>query len=147
MADTLRRHHSGLVRVETMQLVRCTILPPAISAFKAVHSQVEAVQIPTLYENFQELLLRKEVDFAVGPERLCDSDIEASHMMSARLNLVCASHHHLATSAQVRWSALAAERIFLIDKRAASWPARDAGYQASFERTLDVGHFSTALVL
>lgn len=147
MADTIRRHHTGLVRVATTQLVSCTILPPAITAFRAQNPQVEVVQMPTLYDNFQELLIRKEVDFAFGPERLCDADIEANPVMSARLNLVCARHHPLADVGEVSWSALVDERVFLIDKRGASWLARDAGYQAAFERTLDVGHFSTALAM
>ncbi|CAN5646387.1 LysR family transcriptional regulator [soil metagenome] len=146
-ADTVRRHQAGLVRVATTQLLSCTILPPAISAFKALFPEVAVVQVPTLYDNFQELLVRKEVDFAVGPERLCDADIEATHLMSAPLYLVCSERNPLALSAAVPWSALSAEQVFLIDKRGASWLARDAGYQRTFERTLDVGHFSTALAM
>lgn len=146
-ADTVRRHRTGLVRVATTQLLSCTILPPAISAFKALFPQVEVVQVPTLYDNFQDLLVRKEVDFAVGPERLCDADIDARELLTARLCLVCAQGHPLARADEVAWGALARERVFLIDKRGASWLAKDAGYQASFERTLDVGHFSTALAM
>lgn len=146
-ADTLRRHHTGLVKVATTQLLSCTLLPPAISAFKALHPQVEVVQVPTLYDNFQDLLIRKEVDFAVGPERLCDADIEATYLMSAALCLVCSTDHAWAKAPSIPWKALAGERVFLIDKRGASWLTRDAGYQVSFDRTLDVGHFSTALAM
>ena len=145
--EDIRLQRSGRVRIATTQLLSCTLMPPALTRFRAQWPQIEVVQVPALYDNFQGLLLRKEVDMGIGPQRLCDDDLQATPLFASTLYLVCSIHHRFASRQSVQWKELDGEKIFLVDKRGAGWLARDAGYQLQFEHTVDVGHFSTALAL
>ncbi len=145
--EDIRLKKTGRVRIATTQLLSCTIVPPALTQFRALWPDIEVVQVPALYDNFQDLLMRREVDIGIGPERLCDGEIGAVPLFASRLHLVCSTKHRFAQRKSLKWKDLQGENVFLVDKRGATWLARDADYQVLFERTVDVGHFTTALAL
>lgn len=145
--EDIRLKKSGRVRIATTQLLSCTVVPPMLTQFRSLWPDIEVVQVPALYDNFQDLLVRREVDIGIGPERLCDDEIGAVPLFASRLHLICSAQHRFAGRKSVKWTDLEGENVFLVDKRGATWLARDADYQVTFERTVDVGHFTTALAL
>lgn len=147
VVDSVQRQKTGLVRVVSTQLIGCTVLPPRITTFHRLHPDIEIVVVPALYDDFDDLIRRKEVDIGIGPERLCDEDTLAEPLFNSRLHLICSKRHRFAKLTEVQWKDLVQERVFLIDKRGSMVLERSADYQVSFARTLDVGHFSTALAL
>lgn len=145
--ENIRTRKAGQVRVAASQLLSCSILPPAVSRFQAAWPDIGVVHVPALYDHVQDMLLRKEVDIAIGPERLCEPDVSATPLFASRLHLVCSSRHPFASLKAVRWGQLKGEKVVLADRRAATLLARDSGYKVDFGEAQEVGHFSTALAL
>lgn len=145
--EDIRLKKSGRVRIATTQLLSCTVVPPMLTQFRALWPDIEVVQVPALYDNFQHLLMSREVDIGIGPERLCDDEIGSVPLFASRLHVVCSANHRFAQQKSLKWTDLQGENVFLVDKRGATWLARDADYQLMFERTAEVGHFTTALAL
>ncbi len=145
--DSIRDQKAGIVRLASTQLLACTILPPAITRFKAQWPDIEVVPVDAHFNRVQEMLLRGDADLGIGPERLCDPDIVATRLFDSRLYVACSVHHRFAQKASVRWADLKHEPVILADPSAAPLMARDARYQTLFDNTVEVGHFTTALAL
>jgi DNA-binding transcriptional LysR family regulator len=145
--DNIKTKKAGVVRVAASQLLSCSILPPAVSRFQAQWPDIGVVHVPALYDHVQEMAQRKEVDIAIGPERVCEPDVSARELFTSRLHLVCSVRHPFAALKAVRWSQLQQQKVLLADARAAPLLARDSGYKVDFGNAQEVGHFSTALAI
>lgn len=143
----IRQRRAGIVRVAATQLLSCTILPPTCTRFLERWPDIEVVQVDCHFDRLQELLMRGEADLGIGPERICDAEIVATHLFSSPLNVACSVHHPFASKRSVKWTDLKDEQVILVDKGAAPLMSRDAKYQLKFESRAEVGNFTTALAL
>lgn len=145
--EGIREKKAGIVRIAATQLLACTILPPAVTRFKALWPDIQVVPVDAHFNQVQELVLRGDADFGVGPERACDADIVATALFASRLNVACSARHAFARRRSVRWAELASQPVILADPSAAPTMARDAKHRVLFDNVVEVGHFTTALAL
>lgn len=142
-------NHQGMgqVRVAASQVLSGTLIPPINSQFQKLWPQIEVVPVDTLFHHLPELLLRGDAEIGIGPESPDHPELEAIPLCSAALMVVCSRVHRFAGLSCVRWAELRSEKVIAVDAASKRTWARDSDYQVLFEKTIGVGHFTTALAL
>ncbi|MBV8648240.1 LysR family transcriptional regulator [Paludibacterium sp.] len=108
-ASSLRALKTGSVSVAAPQLMAATFLPEVMAAYGARHPGVRVRLMDCVVENIMAPVFSGEVDFAIGPERKLNSDIQAEPLFALPFMAVCPAGHPLAAQDEVRWADLLAQ--------------------------------------
>ena len=100
----LKALRRGLVRVAAPQLLACTVLPPAMAAFRQAHPEVELRLVDCGVEEVLAKVRSGEVDFGVGPEREAGADLECALLFEVPFVAAFPAGHPLEQRTELRWS-------------------------------------------
>ena len=101
------RLKKGIVRIAAPQLLSCTLLPPAIAAYRARHPDIEVRLGDTAVESVIARVLSGEADFGIGPEREPAPPLDARLLFEMPFALVFPKGHELERQTRVTWQDLA----------------------------------------
>lgn len=101
------RLKKGMVRIAAPQLLSCTLMPPAIAAYRARHPDIEVRLGDTGVESVIARVLSGEADVGIGPEREPAPPLDAKLLFEMPFAVVFPKGHELEGSAQVRWKDVA----------------------------------------
>lgn len=101
------RLRKGIVRIAAPQLLACTLLPPAIAAYRAQHPAIEVRLSDTEVEQVIARVLSGEADFGIGPERSPAPPLDARLLFEMPFMVVTPPGHPLAQQQTVAWQELA----------------------------------------
>ena len=102
------RLKKGIVRIAAPQLMACTLLPPAIAAYRAQYPEIEVRLADTEVEGVITRVLSGEADFGIGPERSPAPPLLARELFEMPFALVFPQEHALAALERVTWQNAAA---------------------------------------
>jgi DNA-binding transcriptional LysR family regulator len=102
------RLKKGIVRIAAPQLMACTLLPPAIAAYRAQHPDIEVRLADTEVEGVITRVLSGEADFGIGPERTPAPPLLARELFTMPFALVFPQDNALAALERVTWQDAAA---------------------------------------
>lgn len=100
------RLRKGIVRMAAPQLLACTLLPPAIAAWRAIHPAIEVKLSDTEVEQVIARVLSGEADFGIGPERTPAPPLDARLLFEMPFMVVAPPGHPLAQRERVDWQDL-----------------------------------------
>ena len=101
------RLKKGIVRIAAPQLLSCTLLPPAIAAYRAQHPDIEVRLGDTAVESVIARVLSGEADVGIGPEREPAPPLDARLLFEMPFALVFPKGHELERQTRVTWQDLA----------------------------------------
>ncbi len=101
------RLKKGIVRIAAPQLLSCTLLPEAISAYRALHPDIEVHLKDTEVEGVISRVLSGEADLGIGPEREPAPPLDAQQLFEMPFTLVFPKGHELERQARVSWQDVA----------------------------------------
>lgn len=146
-ARSAGEQHRGKVRVASAPTTSAALMPGYISAAARRYPGITLM----MRDQSQQLVLDSvrggEVDFGLAVEPQQAEDLHAHKIMDDSFQLVCRADHPLARRARPLWTALAGERLVLLDYSSGSRPLIDqalAGRGVACEVVQEVGHLATA---
>lgn len=101
------RLKKGMVRIAAPQLLSCTLMPPAIAAYRARYPDIEVRLGDTGVESVVNRVLSGEADFGVGPERVPAPPLDARLLFEMPFALVFPRGHALEKQDRVTWKDVA----------------------------------------
>lgn len=101
------RLKKGMVRIAAPQLLSCTLMPPAIAAYRARHPGIEVRLGDTGVESVVNRVLSGEADFGIGPEREPAPPLDARLLFEMPFALVFPQGHELEKQDRVTWKDVA----------------------------------------
>jgi DNA-binding transcriptional LysR family regulator len=141
---------SGALRIAATSSLAQTLVPPVLARFASVHPQVRIELNDCAPNQFQELILKDQVDLGIGVVEHDDPDLQAQPLCKDRLQVVAAAPWVLPGARQMDWQQLA--RLPLITLRAgygvrASLNQAAAQAQVQLQVAYEVSLMGTALAL
>lgn len=101
------RLKKGIVRVAAPQLLSCTLMPPAIAAYRARYPDIEVRLGDTGVESVIARVLSGEADFGIGPEREPAPPLDARLLFEMPFALVFPHGHELERQQRITWKDVA----------------------------------------
>lgn len=101
------RLKKGIVRIAAPQLLSCTLMPPAIAAYRARHPDIELRLGDTGVESVIARVLSGEADFGIGPEREPAPPLDAKLLFEMPFAVVFPRGHELERAPRVTWKDVA----------------------------------------
>lgn len=101
------RLKKGIVRIAAPQLLSCTLMPPAIAAYRARYPDIEMRLGDTGVESVIARVLSGEADFGIGPERAPAPPLDARLLFEMPFAVVFPRGHALEQAPRVTWKDVA----------------------------------------
>lgn len=101
------RLKKGIVRIAAPQLLSCTLMPPAIAAYRARYPDIEVRLGDTGVDSVINRVLSGEADLGIGPERAPPPPLDAKPLFEMPFALVFPQGHELESQARVTWQDVA----------------------------------------
>lgn len=109
-ASDIAALRKGVVRVGATEAVACSLVVPAIAAYKKERPGIDVQLVITLVPSMFNALRNGDVDFILGPDSLRDEDIDlnitAEQLARSPIRLWCPASHSLASAGPVTWRTL-----------------------------------------
>ncbi|WP_269500011.1 LysR family transcriptional regulator [Castellaniella sp. S9] len=102
--DSLKRLHSGIVRIAAPQLMASTLMPALIARFRETYPDVRVHLVDCAVENVITRILRGEVDIGVGPQRDELADLGAEPLFDLPFMIVFPPGHPLESIERITWA-------------------------------------------
>lgn len=146
-ARSAGEQHRGKVRVASAPTLSAALMPAYLSASARRYPGITLM----MRDQSQQLVLDSvrggEVDFGLAVEPQQAQDLHVHRVMDDGFRLVCRADHPLARRPRVPWTALAGEKLVLLDYSSGSRPLIDRALEqrgVAGEVVQEVGHLSTA---
>ncbi|WP_310319828.1 LysR family transcriptional regulator [Paraburkholderia terricola] len=105
-ADDVRNSAAGLVRVGAPLVLAASALPAAIQDYNRQRSKV-VIRIRDIpVDRLVDSVASRDVDIAIGPDRVTGADVEARSLFESPWVLWCSPRHPLASRRRIRWADL-----------------------------------------
>jgi len=94
----------GSLRFSAPGLLACTLIPPALVEFSALHPQISVHMMDTALDDVPTAVSRGVVEFGIGPDRASDAGVERTFFRKVAIQFVCPATHRMARRRAIRWS-------------------------------------------
>jgi DNA-binding transcriptional LysR family regulator len=108
---SLKEKRRGVVRIAAPELPSCTFVPEMMAAFGRRHPGIDIRLVDTNAAQVLAKVRTGEVDIGVGIERLSDTEIESTRILSSPMTLVCRRDDPLARKRRIVWKDLRPYRL------------------------------------
>ena len=109
-ASDIAALRKGVVRVGATEAVACSLVVPAIAAYKKERPGIDVQLVVTLVPSMFNALRNGDVDFILGPDSMRDEDVDlnisAEQLARSPIRLWCPASHPLARVGPVAWRTL-----------------------------------------
>jgi DNA-binding transcriptional LysR family regulator len=106
-ASSIAQLKRGVVRLCAPQIIACTLLPPALAAYRARYPDIRVRLIDTLLDTMLNPVLSGDADFAIGPDPGRDDALTKRALFRSPHVVWCRPDHPLAARRAIGWDALA----------------------------------------
>ncbi|WDD95317.1 LysR substrate-binding domain-containing protein [Burkholderia sp. FERM BP-3421] len=110
-ASSIAQLKRGIVRVCAPQIVACTLLPPALAAYRTRFPDIRVRLVDTLLDAMLNPVLGGEADFAIGPDPGRDDYLAKRPLFRSPHVVWCRPDHPFAGRRTLGWDALAGEPL------------------------------------
>ncbi|SNS51582.1 transcriptional regulator, LysR family [Noviherbaspirillum humi] len=97
----------GVVRVGATEATACSLIVPAIAAYREARPGIEVQLVITLASSMFHALRNGEVDYIIGPESLQDAEqgsaVRSEPLFRSPVRAWCAPGHALARKPRIEW--------------------------------------------
>lgn len=114
MADEVREHSAGLVRLAITPLMQTTLLPPALAAFRQRQPSVIVELAEVTTERMLESVENGLADLAISYAMPVRPTLDADSVFTSRLHAVLHPTHRLAGRKSLRWGDLRREPLIFV---------------------------------
>jgi DNA-binding transcriptional LysR family regulator len=146
----LKEKRRGIVRLAAPEVMSCSLVPPAMAAFRELHPQVELRFLDVPIDEVVRRTARGEVDLGIAPGPFADPEVKHTPFMHSPLRLAVPRNDILARRSQVGWEDVRRRRFVTFFRNFAEWaPAQFGATSESLlpQDVLLVQRINTALAM
>lgn len=147
---SLKEKRRGIVRIAAPEVMSCTLIPSAMSAFRRRYPQVELRFLDVPIEEVALRTARGEVDLGIAPGLVGSSEIVRTPFMRAPLRVAVRADDPLAARRQVTWKDVDSRHFVTFFRSFREWAPGHRGIDAEilFPREVTfVRRINTALAM
>ena len=146
----LKEKRKGIVRLAAPEVMSCTLVPPAMAAFRDLYPQIELRFFDIAMEEVLKRIARGDIDLGIAPGPFNEPEVEHLPFMHAPLRLAVPQDDAIARRSQVGWEDVKRRRFITFFRSFTEWaPAHFGSMSESLlpKDILMVRRINTALAM